>query len=494
MTAYRRIAPLLFALLLVHIAVGALLVAVPLALTEQGAGALAVGLVAASYAVGVVFGLHVAPQITATLGPLRAFTVFAALSAVASLALSAAGPALAWDVLRAVAGFCLAGALTAGETAVAGEVDRQPRGHLLLVYAVLAVFGLVIGPFLAPHADVSLGGFMVAGGALALSVVFTAAGELPKCKKVMLKPLSLGALARLAPAGVAGGLASGAIIVAVLSLSAVFVSRRMADETGQDIASAAASLNGAIWIGGLLAALPIGWLSDRMDRRWVMALAATVAAIVAFMFPIFSEGAMALADDGGMSIMVFLAALWGAAAFSVYFTAVAHVVDRAPNEQVLAAIAGMIAMWAFGAVLGPAIGGIAMAIPLIGSAGLFWLAAAGHVLLALFAFRQRAREADAAVEPVHPLAIALPTSFAIGRLDPRVDAQLVSAEAAPHAPEPDIIDVEQYEREAKQAWSELDEQETDRQSQASHTDGGSDHEGEASEEDDGTRSNNPSPS
>ena len=163
--------------------------------------------------------------------------------------------------------------------------------------------------------------------------------------------------------------------------------------------------------GGLLLQWPIGWLSDRFDRRRVL-LAAALAGIAVAVLARFKGDDQAALDAIGL--------LLGGAAFAIYPLAIAHANDMIDPAQVVAVSGGLLMSWAAGSVVGPAAATAAM--DLLGPFGLFDYLAAVSLLLGGFALWRMARR-------------AAPPAAEQGRFVPMPQTSPASAELNPRAAE-----------------------------------------------------------
>src|SRR3546814_3410538 len=119
-----------------------------------------------------------------------------------------------------------------------------------------------------------------------------------------------------------------------------------------------ARLMAATIVGGAVLQWPIGRLSDRGDRRTVMAVLGVAAAALA--------GTLALVGDvqgadGSQWRLYALFFVFGGLAFSVYPLCVAHLLDHLPPDDLLAGCSSLLLFNGVGAALGPALAGLAMA-------------------------------------------------------------------------------------------------------------------------------------
>jgi MFS family permease len=239
---------------------------------------------------------------------------------------------------------------------------------------------------------------MVAAALAALSMVpicFTAA-EQPAPPKA--QPLALVEQFALAPAAVIGCFGAGLVNGGVLALAPLYASQHYG-------AHAAAEFYSAAFTGSLLLQWPAGRVSDRVDRRLVIAGLAALAAGASFALALWSGLLTNLA-----AVALFFA--WGAGALSFYGIAVAHMADRAEPGRLAQSAAGLLFVWAAGSVIGPVIMG-----PLVDwfdVAGMFWFAGAAALCVALAMFwRSSAREGPVSKEEFSP---QIGTSVAAGEI------------------------------------------------------------------------------
>ena len=126
-------------------------------------------------------------------------------------------------------------------------------------------------------------------------------------------------------------------------------------------------------IGGAVLQYPLGWWSDRYDRRWAL-IAATTGAALAGMF--ISYGAGNSQTLNYIGIFCF-----GAFAMPLYSLSAAHANDRATKNDYVAVSSGLIFLFSLGAMVGPTIGSIL--IQYYGANTLFTFTSAVHGLLVL---------------------------------------------------------------------------------------------------------------
>lgn len=378
----RNVAALIAAVAILQLASGLLGVRIPLAFTADGYSRTALGLVAASYSAGFMMGAMVATMLLARVGHIRVYAACAAIFAVTTLMLHFTGDVWSWGLARMVAGMAVALMFAAIESWLSYSISTRVRGEVMSVYMVLTRAALALGPFFAfGYAPPEAEPWMIAAALAALSMVpicFTGA-EQPDPPKA--QPLALVEQFATAPAAVIGSFGAGLVNGGVLAMAPLYAAENYGPQAATEFYSAA-------FIGSLLLQWPAGRISDRVDRRIVIAGLALIAAISAFALALWSGELL-----GWSATLIFM--LWGAGGLSFYGIAVAHMADRAEPGKLAQSAAGLLFVWAAGSIIGPLI--IGPLVDLSGIAGMFWFAGIAAVLVAGAMFwRRSTREGPAA--------------------------------------------------------------------------------------------------
>ena len=137
---------------------------------------------------------------------------------------------------------------------------------------------------------------------------------------------------------------------------------------GLEVQMAAIALT-ALVVGNVVLQFPIGWLADRLSRRWVLAGCATATAGLVLLLPLVMTSAWR------WPVLV----LTGASAYGVYTVALTSLGDRFEGDELVQGSAAFAVMWGVGALVGSVSGGAAMTT--LGPHGLPMLIAAVHALL-----------------------------------------------------------------------------------------------------------------
>jgi MFS family permease len=313
----------------------------------EGFGDVVIGLIMSAYFVGFFLGSFFCPAIVRRVGHIRAFAMLAAIaSSTAVLHALAIDPWL-WGALRMLNGACLVGLFMVIESWLNAHLPNERRGQVFSAYTALALSALALGQVLIATADP--GGFTLFGVVsilFSLALVPIAFTRVEQPKPVTAPHLGLRNLYATAPAGVVGAFASGLGGGALWGMAPVFVQR-----IGLDTTAIAGFMSAAV-IGGALLQWPIGRISDRHDRRYVLAAVCVGAA------------ALALAALGATywSVSALMACMfaYGGLAFSVYPVSVAFVNDRLARDHALAGSSGLLLVYGIGAAIGPTLAGTTM--------------------------------------------------------------------------------------------------------------------------------------
>lgn len=381
MLVYRNVAFAMLAAILLQLAAGALWIALPLAMDSYGWSRVAIGAVFAAYSAGFMTGAFFAPHIIRRVGHIRAFAAYAGGAAAVTLMLALGSDFSWWMASRFGFGVCIAGLFAVSESWIADATPPERRGSVLSVYQIAGRAGLIAGPFLVslPGLDLT-DGFIIAGICLALClvpVVFTRAGQPQLPETAVVSPLRL---LSISPAAASAVFAAGMVNSGLLAFLPIWAETLSDGETVQ----AAAFVVGVVYVGSMLTQWPAGHISDRLDRRIVIAALSAAAALAAL--------ALAVIAAPGLIGGAVLAGLWGAASLAYYAVAVAHAVDRSTAEELPAIASGLLMVWAAGSVVGPILAGLAYSGPLQ-ARGLFLFAAAASLALTVAMLVRRRQRA-----------------------------------------------------------------------------------------------------
>lgn len=358
-----------------------------------------IGLLGSAHFAGFFLGCWGAPRLLGTVGHARSFAAFAAFGAIGTLAHMMIVDPLAWAAMRVLSGLSVAGCYTVVEAWMQARVTNANRGRTLGAYrgvdlAALLIAQLLIG-VLEPAAYVSYNILAILCCVAILPILLTRVEPPPVIEAPRLRPARA---FRVSP------LAAVAVVVAGVSSSSF---RMVGPVYGAEVGLGAdqiALFLAAYVAGGAVAQLPVGWLSDKIDRRHVMMML-SICAILACVVTIWASGQGARA--------VFLAAVaFGIATVPVYSVAAAHANDFARPAEAVEMNAALLFVWAIGAVISPVLA--AGLISRFGPSALFVLVAAMHLVLVLVSLWRMTRRPPPGTRT--PYRYLPRTSAVLGRL------------------------------------------------------------------------------
>lgn len=359
---------------------GLMNVLMPVRMGLDGMGTDTIGMVQSLYFVGLVFGAAYSKYLIIRAGHIRMFAGCVSFGAATMLACALFEDVWLWGAMRLLLGFCNACAFTAMESWLSDASSKENRGKVLAFYNATVLSGLFVGQFflnLADPGEATL--FIAAGVMLSLAVIPVALSRLsgPPVEDVTSMPLSK--LFKVSPLGVVTCLVSGIIYSAVFNLLPVFANEYAI--TGFQLSL----YMGAAIFGAFILQFPVGYLSDRFDRRTVLAVLLIVSSLTCVLVAQF-----ALLD---ILWAVFLAtAITSGIIACTYPVSISEVFDKLRQSEMVAAMGSMIVAFSVGGIIGPY--SVSLLMQAFGNNALFYTLAAIQIALVCFVlYRMRVREA-----------------------------------------------------------------------------------------------------
>jgi MFS family permease len=305
------------------------------------------GIIMSCYYVGYLLGTSAAPRLLRQIGHIRVFAALAAVASATILVQASFVLPVVWAVTRLLSGVCFAGIYVVAESWLNDRASHTNRGRLLALYMVVLYVGLGAAQFLLIPANPSTQTpFMLVSVLISLSVVPIAVSAQQLPQPALPKKVSYSELYRNSPLGVVAVSVSGMISAIVFSMGPVYARLRGLGNTG------IATFMAVSILAAVLTQYPVGRLSDRTDRRTVIAAVCTLATIVAGSIVAF----------GGMphALFLLLAALFSGSALTLYSLSVSHVNDKLEPAQMVDASSALLRLNGGAAAFGPVLAGSLM--------------------------------------------------------------------------------------------------------------------------------------
>lgn len=340
-----------------------------------------VGILGSAHFLGFFVGCWWAPRLMGDVGHSRAFAAFTAFGAIGILAHMMWVDSTAWAVMRAMTGMCVAGCYTVIEAWMNAKVTNANRGRVMGTYRIVDLGGSLAAQMmisvLEPAAYMSYNLLAILCCASILPIALTTTSPPVPQEAPRLRPGLAIAMSPLAAAGV--------VVSGLTSSSFRMVGPVYGLEVGLSVDQIALFLSSFV-LGGALAQLPVGWIADKWDRRWVLiwlSVGAILASVGSVTFGTGSSGAVLLA-----------AFLFGVCTIPIFSVSTAHGNDFARPEQMVELSASFMFLYAIGAIASPLVS--SSLIQNFGPATLFLFIALAHVVLVCFSLlRMRSRPTSA---------------------------------------------------------------------------------------------------
>ncbi|MBL8702993.1 MAG: MFS transporter [Alphaproteobacteria bacterium] len=392
-----------------QIAGAALALAVPLRMALDGRPATFIGLAGSASAIGFLAGCLASASIVRPIGHIRAFAVLAAVQAVVTQLFALTDDPWLWVALRLVNGVVNAAQFVIVESWVNDRTPDSLRGRMMSIYIVCSRAGLILGqmlPLAFANAGVEL--FIAASAFYSLALIPVALNRAPSpAPPPSVAVMSLRDLFGVAPVSFVACFYVGMVGSAAFNVLPLY-------GVGIGLGNVAISMLAAtVQLGSLIMQWPLGWLSDRQDRRAVMIGAAMTTVV----------GGLIVALAGGMPIvplaLVIAVAVGGCQA--VYAIAVAHAFDFAGSGRTVALSSSLMLVWGVGASAGPLVA--AAAVDRLGPPGLFVHAVVFSLVFVGFAIWRMTQRKPRPPEERERFVDLPPTLPSAPRLDPRAEVR-----------------------------------------------------------------------
>lgn len=404
MNPYTAVGAIITGIVFLQGGMGLMSVLLPLRMQEAGFSTTEIGIMSAGFATGFFLGCIFAPRLILRIGHIRAFACFATVLSALTLALAIDTDLALWTSARLLSGICFAGLLTISDSWISGETEASVRGRVMAVYMIFYKMAQALGPLVFTFAAISGNWhFMLVSALFSLSLLPVALREGGNPTPPLKERMTLKKVYQTTPLAVVGCMCLGMTNSPMNNLIAIY-----GVEIGLEI-SGAVMLSAALQVGALALQWPMGWASDKRDRRKVMIfgmlMMAMFSAIIAFMptMPLW--------------VYIILVGVLGGFAMSIYPIILAHAGDYTSSKQMVPLCATLMLAFAVGMAIGPITGSFAMDV--LGPEGLFIHTILFCLVFVIFALYRMGKRTSVPVDK-HVAFVNMPaSSTAISQLDPR---------------------------------------------------------------------------
>ena len=349
------------------------------------------------YFLGFLGGSYMAPELIRRVGHVRVFAALGSLISAAFILYAALPDPIIWTMMRVIVGFCFAGVYVVAESWLNDAATNETRGQALSAYVIVQMVGIVTAQVLLNFADV--GGYtlfvlmsvLVSVSFMPILLSSTTAPVFRATKRMSLKELFV-----ISPLGCVGTFLLGGIFAALFGMAAVY-----GTEVGMSVREISIFV-GVIYLGGMLSQYPIGWVSDRMDRRQLIMILTAFGGAVVLIGSIFTQGQI---------VLYALAFVVGGVANPLYSLLIAYTNDYLEPDDMASASGGLIFLNGVGAIGMPVVVGWSMT--RFGPNSFFVILAMLMTAIATYAAYRTTKRAPTPVDETSAYATVLPQASPI---------------------------------------------------------------------------------
>lgn len=362
----------------------------------EGFSSFEMSLVMAAYFVGFLGGSRLAPEMIRRVGHVRVFAALASFISAVMILYPLLPNTIAWALGRMIIGFCFSGVYVTAESWLNNAADNTNRGKALSLYMIVQMIGIITAQGLIQIGDpAGYEAFIIASILVSVSFAPILLSIQPTPAFDTTKPMTLKELMEISPLGCVGMFLLGGVFSAQFGMSAVYGSAAGMSLTQLSVFIA------TFYVGATVLQYPLGWISDRMDRRVLILFVALIgggAAVAGFLL-------------GGDFKMLLVAAFFiGGLSNPLYSLLIAYTNDYLDHDDMAAASGGLVFINGLGAIAGPVITGWLMGDAVFGPAGFFAFIAALMFVMAAYAAYRATQRASVPVEDTGSFTVMAPTA------------------------------------------------------------------------------------
>ena len=357
----------------------------------EGFSVLTTGIFMSGYFVGYFVGSKTTPNFVSKVGHIRVFAAFASLASLSALLAVVYVNPIMWTLSRFVTGISLVSCYVVTESWLNDRATNKNRGQLLSAYMMVLFFGLAIGMLLLNVSEPqNYEPFILVSVLLSIALVPILLTKRPAPKFKKIETISITELYKISPLGAFSSFFTGVIHAAFFSLISVYATLAKLSLLETSVLLFIATIAGVLGQG------PIGYLSDKYDRRTVIVVTTFGSSALALLSILTANDPLQniyyMNELAFRKIIFFIAVgLYASLCLPLFSLNLAHTNDYVPKSKFVAAGGGLQLIFGFGAISGPILCSIFMG--WFGLNGFFMFLILIHSLIGAFGlYRMRVRE------------------------------------------------------------------------------------------------------
>lgn len=369
---------LIVSMALIAVGGGLIFAYIPVKLGALGYAPSMPGWILTSMALGGFIGCIGTGGVVKRVGHARAYMTMASLLILSHLTLAVSNDPYVWMAARVGYGIGASGLFIISQSWLNDACPNAWRGRVMATFYMAYVLCIGFGSYLISFVDID------AGTGPLWAVLFVTVAILPVGMTNLRAPLppeyvqvSFRGVWRISQVGLIGLLAVGGLSMLVQGFAPIYAQARGYDQ--QEIGL----LLFLMQFGMIAVQMPLGALSDRMDRRRVLVAACILVVVFA--------GVATRLDGVHLLVLIAVFAVWAGATETIYAVANAHANDRADPQYYVSLQMTMLFAWSASGFLLPGVASLLT--ELIGPEAFMYVAVAIAGAYGLFVlYRIRARD------------------------------------------------------------------------------------------------------
>ena len=392
------VASLILSMTLLSFGSGVMFTYIPLSLAEQGFPAWVAGAMLIGMSAGGVLGCFIAGPMIARAGHARVFMTCAAILLLGNLLIAIGVIPELWIASRTLYGISVTILFIVAQSWLNDSSPNEWRGKVIAFFYTSYVLGIGLGSYsvnfmelggmVAPLAAVSL-------AALAIIPIGLTRLEQPPPPESM--SIAIRSTWKISPVGMVGLLVVGGLSMLLQGFLPIYTA-----EIGYSKGDITL-LMFLMQFGMLFVQFPLGALSDRIDRRYVLVLACAIVIVCAAF--------VSLLDFVPIFALILIAAVWSGATESIYAVSNAHANDRAEPQYYVSLNSTLLVAWSVSGTLFPIL--VTALTPILGAKSFIYVilgAAAFYCAFVVLRILQREAVDPEETEPYQAMSSQMPLS------------------------------------------------------------------------------------
>ncbi|WP_298836334.1 MFS transporter [uncultured Roseobacter sp.] len=312
----------------------------------EGFSTFEMSVVMSAYFVGFLGGSRMAPGMIRRVGHVRVFAALASLISAVMIIYPTLTEVWVWTLGRVLIGFCFSAVYVTAESWLNNAATNANRGQALSLYMIVQTAGIVLSQALLLAADPS--GyvlFVIPSVLVSIAVTPILLSISPTPAFDTTKPMSLRGLYGFSPLGCVGMFLLGGVFSAQFGMAPVYGAK-----AGLSVAQISTFV-ATFFVGSMVLQYPIGWISDRIDRRFLILIVSAIGV---------AGSLLGMMLGSNFTLLLLSAFVVGGMSNPLYSLLIAHTNDFLEHEDMAAASGGLIFINGLGAIAGPLITGYMM--------------------------------------------------------------------------------------------------------------------------------------